>query len=78
MSGRTVLVTAGLSLILVALILVGAGTPMGMPSQRLGDPLSGLTSSELARFTQGKAVFSREFTPASGLGPFFEHAYSIT
>jgi CxxC motif-containing protein (DUF1111 family) len=73
MSGRTVLVTAGLSLILVALILVGAGTPMGMPSQRLGDPLSGLTSSELARFTQGKAVFSREFTPASGLGPFFNN-----
>ena len=66
MTRRAILV-AGLSLILVG-ILVGAGMPMVKPPQQLGDPLPGLTPGELARFTQGKAVFSREFTASTGLG----------
>ncbi len=71
MTRRAILV-AGLSLILVG-ILVGAGMPMVKPPQQLGDPLPGLTPGELARFTQGKAVFSREFTASTGLGPFFNN-----
>ena len=46
---------------------------MGSCSQTLkpGDPLSGLTPGEQDRFRRGEAVFRREFTPASGLGPLF-------
>ncbi|PYM92177.1 MAG: hypothetical protein DME04_16375 [Candidatus Rokuibacteriota bacterium] len=66
MTGRLTVVAIGLSL-----LLAGAAMPMMRP--RLGDPLPGLTSTELTRFTQGKAVFSREFTPETGLGPFFNN-----
>jgi len=37
----------------------------------LGDPLSGLTREERARFDQGRQVFGRVFTPETGLGPLF-------
>jgi CxxC motif-containing protein (DUF1111 family) len=36
-----------------------------------GAPLAGLSPAELARFTTGKAMFEREFSPAEGLGPLF-------
>jgi CxxC motif-containing protein (DUF1111 family) len=36
-----------------------------------GDPLPGLTRSERDQFVRGRAVFSREFTPETGLGPLF-------
>jgi CxxC motif-containing protein (DUF1111 family) len=68
MTARIVLVMAGLSL-----ILAGAATPMMNASLQLGDPLPYLTSNQLARFTQGKAVFSRDFTTGTGLGPFFNN-----
>jgi CxxC motif-containing protein (DUF1111 family) len=37
----------------------------------VGDPISGITSSELALFREGRVEFSRIFTPATGLGPLF-------
>lgn len=36
-----------------------------------GAPLPGLRPQELARFTAGKALFDKIFTPADGLGPLF-------
>jgi len=36
-----------------------------------GEPLSGLTDKQLARFEAGKEAFEHEFTPATGLGPVF-------
>ena len=36
-----------------------------------GAPLPGLRPEELARFTAGKALFDKIFTPAEGLGPLF-------
>jgi CxxC motif-containing protein (DUF1111 family) len=68
MTARMALVMAGLSL-----ILAGAATPMMNASLQFGDPLPHLTSNQLARFTQGKAVFSRDFTTGTGLGPFFNN-----
>jgi len=37
----------------------------------LGQPLSGLTAAQLAAFTRGRAVFEREFSDRTGLGPAF-------
>lgn len=48
---------------------VDAG-PIATPL-RLGDPLPGLTVSELAAFKRGKKVFERRFTPEEGLGPLY-------
>ena len=39
--------------------------------QSFGDPLSGLTTAQLAQFDEGKDEFSEEDTPADGLGPVF-------
>ena len=36
-----------------------------------GDPLSGLTAAERARFDSGRAVFDSVFSPEKGLGPLF-------
>lgn len=36
-----------------------------------GDPLPGLSPSELGRFQAGQALFNRVFTPETGLGPLF-------
>jgi CxxC motif-containing protein (DUF1111 family) len=36
-----------------------------------GDPLRGLTKAQRERFDKGKAVFTRSFTPETGLGPLF-------
>ena len=38
---------------------------------QLDVPLAGLTAAELDRFNRGRAVFSRVFTDAQGLGPSF-------
>ena len=61
----------------VGLSLLLAGTAVAVstltPPRRLGDPLVGLTAAESARFTAGQAVFSREFTTETGLGPFFNN-----
>jgi CxxC motif-containing protein (DUF1111 family) len=37
----------------------------------LGDPISGITSAELELFRRGRAVFTRTFTPQTGVGPLF-------
>src|SRR5919106_1525322 len=37
----------------------------------LGDPISGITSAELELFRRGRAVFTRTFTPKTGVGPLF-------
>ena len=37
----------------------------------LGDPIPGLTQSELDAFERGRAVFERRFTPEDGLGPVY-------
>jgi hypothetical protein len=56
------------------LVLVACATS---PARRApagpGGPKDGLTSAELDRFNRGKAVFERVFTPATGLGPFFNN-----
>jgi CxxC motif-containing protein (DUF1111 family) len=67
-AARTLFLLAGLSL-----LTAYTATPMINPSPQLGDPLPELTPDELARFTAGKAVFSRDFTAADGLGPFFNN-----
>lgn len=36
-----------------------------------GDPVPGLTDSELQRFWAGRAAFNRAFSPEEGLGPLF-------
>jgi CxxC motif-containing protein (DUF1111 family) len=41
---------------------------------QLDVPLAGLTPAELDRFNRGRAVFSRQFTEAKGLGPSFNSA----
>ncbi len=65
---RMVLIAAALSL-----TMTYAAMPMITSSPPLGDPLPGLTADELSRFTQGKAVFSHDFTAGTGLGPFFNN-----
>lgn len=42
--------------------------------EQLDVPLAGLTAAELDRFNRGRAVFSRVFTSANGLGPSFNSA----
>src|SRR5215212_5704123 len=41
---------------------------------QLDVPLNGLTQAQLARFNQGRAVFTRVFTDETGLGPSFNAA----
>ena len=36
-----------------------------------GEPLPGLSATDLARFARGKTLFDHVFTPAEGLGPVF-------
>ncbi len=38
---------------------------------RMGEPLKGLTTEQVARFNAGAVAFERVFTPAEGLGPIF-------
>ncbi len=37
----------------------------------LGDPLPGLTPTELAAFERGRVLFSKRFTPSEGVGPLY-------
>jgi CxxC motif-containing protein (DUF1111 family) len=55
-------------------VLVGAiacGFRPADSARQPGEPLADLSPAELARFTAGKAIFEREFSPAEGLGPLF-------
>jgi CxxC motif-containing protein (DUF1111 family) len=49
------------------------GTPNTVPPQtcELGDPIPGLTISELDAFDRGKIVFEKRFKPSEGLGAFY-------
>jgi CxxC motif-containing protein (DUF1111 family) len=49
----------------------GAHADLSSDDEQLDVPLSGLTSDQLDRFTRGRAVFSRVFSDANGLGPSF-------
>lgn len=42
-----------------------------VPQPKMGDPLGGLTSEQLARFEVGLVQFNRVFTEEEGLGPVF-------
>ena len=53
---------------LVLVLLLGTGCAR---SPHLGDPLAHLTRAQRAQFDDGRAVFEREFTPETGLGPLF-------
>ncbi len=39
--------------------------------RQLGDPLTGVTAEQRARFVQGQQTFQRVFDPTNGLGPLF-------
>jgi CxxC motif-containing protein (DUF1111 family) len=66
--GKIVKVILCLSLI----ILIATSTSaIAQTTTRLGDPLPGLTSAQLADFNAAKAVFNNVETPADGLGPVF-------
>ena len=56
---------------LLALGLACARPPDVPVGQEPGAPLPGLRPEELTRFTAGKALFDKIFTPAEGLGPLF-------
>jgi CxxC motif-containing protein (DUF1111 family) len=51
-----------------ALLLMGS-----RHQPRFGDPVEGLSPTELSRFQAGKTAFEREFTPRQGLGPVFNN-----
>jgi CxxC motif-containing protein (DUF1111 family) len=77
-------VASFLALVLVACTDTSAPSSPTPPPQRtaaleeaeeqLDLPLAGLTAAELDRFNRGRAVFSRVFTDADGLGPSFNAA----
>ena len=57
---------------MAAAALVAAGCGLACARRPApGEPLRGLSRAERARFEAGKAVFSREFEPETGLGPLF-------
>lgn len=64
-----ILVLSGLGVGLVG--CDGTDPVAGVHSVEMGDPLSGLTPEQEARFRQGQALFRRIFTPEEGLGPLF-------
>ncbi len=75
MEGKTRGVHAGRFLFLCAAcgLAAAASTVRGgtVPQPRMGDPLPGLTSSELDRFLTGQVSFDRDFSVPEGLGPIF-------
>ena len=62
---------AGRALILLSALNALVGASSCPAPVKPGDPLRGLTAAELQRFNQGKEIFERHFTPATGLGPLF-------
>ncbi len=59
----------GLALGLFTAATAQAGTVVAQPG--FGEPLNGLTPTELARFFTGKAAYTQQFTAPTGLGPVF-------
>lgn len=58
----------GLTALCVAVACAGGYNDV---AREPGEPLPGLTDSELARFNEGKALFDRSFYPEEGLGPLY-------
>lgn len=60
---------------LATLILLLIISPLLLEGQslqpRMGEPIEGLTASQLERFLAGKVEFQRTFTAETGLGPGF-------
>lgn len=64
----------GLCALLLAVLItadVAVSHPAAPAGPKLGDPIPGLTASQLAAFERGRIQFSRRFTPSEGLGPFY-------
>src|SRR5262245_11198055 len=56
----------------VVLLSLGSAQVTAQLQPRFGDPVPGLTPSELARFNTGlTAGFAHQFQPSEGLGPTF-------
>jgi CxxC motif-containing protein (DUF1111 family) len=56
---------------LVLASLFAASVAAQSPQPKMGQPLPGLSTTELQRFTQGRQQFTRVFSAADGLGPIF-------
>jgi len=69
MNGTRMAVRDALGASLAAIALVHLAGCVRQPDP--GDPLTGLTRAERARFEAGREVFEREFSPETGLGPLF-------
>jgi len=54
----------------LVVLLVPLGIGCASPA-KLGDPLDDVSKNERAEFDKGRAVFTREFEPGTGLGPLF-------
>ncbi|MHC4427281.1 MAG: di-heme oxidoredictase family protein [Planctomycetota bacterium] len=61
---------AGAACLLAASAYAGTVTPQ----TPLGDPLAGLTASELTRFETGKTQYMEDFEDFEGLGPIFNQS----
>lgn len=47
------------------------GSATSSPTPALGDPLPGLTPTQLAAFERGRVMFEKRFAPSEGLGPLY-------
>ncbi len=56
---------------LFAFLVAAAVEPQCGRVPKLGDPIAGLSAEQRKEFDQGRVVFERVFTPATGLGPLF-------
>ena len=62
-----------LTVLSVSLSISAASMGMTLPplQPKAGDPIPGLTPSQLSQFNMGRSAYSRPFTAAEGLGPAF-------
>jgi len=60
-----------LPLVMVLLLAIPTGLDGQSLQPRMGDPIDGLTPSQLTRFDAGREEFLRTFTVETGLGPGF-------
>lgn len=64
-AGAAILIAAG---VVFAVTQVNIDPP---DAGQVGGPVKGLTSEQLRKFNEGKALFVKDFTPEEGLGPLF-------
>ncbi len=58
------------ALLVLVTLMSCAPQPQALPPE-MGEPLAGLTEAELARFEEGKALFTRVWQTEEGLGPLY-------